>query len=250
MKHLLIYFFLLSISYSQTKTVHVFVSLCDNKYQGIVKVPEQLGNGQIPASNLYWGALYGLKTHFKKSKDWKLVSTLKSDNPIILERLLFKHVSEDVYLLADAYNGKNIRECMEHFLMAVNGQREQKVVYQNKSLIFGGKSNLASFIGHNGLMDTSVDVKYVSKTTNKVETIILACKSKDYFIEDIKNAGGKPLVWTTNYMAPEAYVLKAALDGWINKESTSQLVERAAQAYNTYQKCGINGARRLFTGGF
>ena len=132
MKHLLIYFFLLSISYSQTKTVHVFVSLCDNKYQGIVKVPEQLGNGQIPASNLYWGALYGLKTHFKKSKDWKLVSTLKSDNPIILERLLFKHVSEDVYLLADAYNGKNIRECMEHFLMAVNGQREQKVVYQKK----------------------------------------------------------------------------------------------------------------------
>ena len=29
-----------------TKTIHVFVALCDNKYQGIVPVPPKIGNGQ------------------------------------------------------------------------------------------------------------------------------------------------------------------------------------------------------------
>ena len=55
------------------KTIHVFVALCDNDNQGIVPVPSKLGNGQDPKNNLYWGALYGVKTHFKNSKDWTLV---------------------------------------------------------------------------------------------------------------------------------------------------------------------------------
>lgn len=250
MKQLIICLFLLSIGYSQRKTIHVFVSLCDNEHQGIVKVPEQLGDGQKPSSNLYWGALYGVKTHFKKAKEWKLIYSLGSRNPIILERLLFKHVTKDVYLLADAYDGRNIKDCMEDFLMATNGQKEQEISYQNKSLTFGGKSNLVAFIGHNGLMDTSIDVNYVPKKGEKIETIILACKSKEYFTDEVKKANGDPLLWTTNYMAPEAYVLKAAIDGWILKETKNQVAERAAQAYNNYQKCGITGARRLFTSGF
>ncbi len=50
--------------------VHVVTALCDNKYQGIVRVPKQLGNGQDPANNLYWGALYGVRTFFKRSREW------------------------------------------------------------------------------------------------------------------------------------------------------------------------------------
>ncbi|MDR2238683.1 MAG: hypothetical protein LBE92_21425 [Chryseobacterium sp.] len=55
----------------KTKTIHVLVALCDNKYQGIVPVPEKIGNGQDPDQNLYWGAAYGVRTYFKKSKEWK-----------------------------------------------------------------------------------------------------------------------------------------------------------------------------------
>ena len=47
-------------------------------------------------------------------------------------------------------------------------------------------------------------------------------------------------------MAPEAYTLEAALTGWLNKETDAKIKERAAQAYHKYQKCGINGARKLF----
>ncbi len=47
-------------------------------------------------------------------------------------------------------------------------------------------------------------------------------------------------------MAPEAYTLKAAIDGWLLGEIGNKIRERAAKAYHRYQKCGITGARRLF----
>jgi hypothetical protein len=48
-------------------------------------------------------------------------------------------------------------------------------------------------------------------------------------------------------MAPEAYTLKAALDGWMQKEPNEQIRERAAGAYGKYQKCSNAAAMRLFS---
>jgi len=96
MKNIGVLLFLLctAVSFGQTKTIHVYVALCDNIHQGIVPVPERIGNGQDPKNNLYWGAGYGVKTFFKvKTKDWKLVRTISSDDTYILERLLFKHTN-------------------------------------------------------------------------------------------------------------------------------------------------------------
>jgi hypothetical protein len=36
----------------------------------------------------------------------------------------------------------------------------------------------------------------------------------------------------------------------MNKETDSEALEAAAQAYHKYQKCGIKGARQLFKSGF
>jgi len=51
-------------------------------------------------------------------------------------------------------------------------------------------------------------------------------------------------------MAPEAYILKSALDGWIGAEHNEQIRDRAAGAYDKYQKCGFRAARRLFATGW
>ena len=86
MKSFFLCFLLFQIGYSQSndkpKTIHVFVALCDNINQGIVPVPTKLGNGQDAKNNLYWGALYGLKSYFKRSKDWVLMSSQKSPKNI------------------------------------------------------------------------------------------------------------------------------------------------------------------------
>ncbi|UTW62031.1 hypothetical protein KFE98_18775 [bacterium SCSIO 12741] len=254
MRTLLLILLLLGISSSllasEVKTIHVFVALCDNQNQGIVPVPSHLGNGQDPASNLYWGAAYGVKSFLRyKSDEWIYVKRVEVDNPMILERILFKHRSGEAYLLADAYDGRHIRSCIVDFLYASNYQRNQWVTHEDDSIPFGGASDLVAYCGHDGLME--FDVAPNMKSSKKsMPAIVLACYSKDFFYQPLLNSGAQPWLWTTHLMAPEAYTLVAALEGWLKGETPKQVEERAAQAYNRYQKCGINGARNLFTTGF
>ncbi|MDA9774097.1 hypothetical protein N9B82_03995 [Saprospiraceae bacterium] len=238
-------------TYAETKTIHVYVALCDNDFQGIVPVPKKIGNGKDAQLNLYWGAGYGVKTYFRsKTNDWELVKQLKSSNPFILDRLLFKHATKDVYLLADAYDGEKIKNCIEDFLKASNNQDELKILENNRELCFGGASDLLAYVGHDGLMEFDVKISYKTIIDKQRDVIILACYSRDFFTDEIRKANANPILWTTHLMAPEAYTLKAAIDGWISNETGRQIDERAAQAYHKYQKCGIRGARNLFTTGF
>lgn len=236
---------------AQLRTVHVMVALCDNLHQGIVPVPEKLGNGKDLQSNLYWGAAYGVRSYFRnKTNDWEYKGSIPHDHPYILERLLFKHKDSAVYLLADAYDGERIRECTSDFLKAANGQIPLQINHESLCLDFGGNANLLAYIGHNGLMDFGLEISFNNSQKTSKDVIILACYSQDYFEDEIKMSGAQPLLWTTHLMAPEAYTLKSALDGWILRETDEQIEERAAQTYHRYQKCGIDGARNLFTTGF
>ncbi len=248
---ILVLLLLSNIISGQTKHIHVFVALCDNENQGIVPVPAILGNGKDAANNLYWGAAYGIKSYLKyKTTDWKLIKTIKPNDSLILERLVFKHTTKDAYILADAYDGEKIKTCIVDFLKAANGQNPVTIAIDSTKHTFGGNSDLVAYIGHDGLMEFSVDIKYTPHPKKRLDAIMLACYSKTFFSPEIKKSGANPLLWTTHLMAPEAYTLKAAIDGWLNKESPIQIDERAAQAYNKYQKCGIAGARNLFTTGF
>jgi hypothetical protein len=246
----LIGFFSINL-FGQIRTIHVFVALCDNKYQGIVPVPAKLGNGKDPRNNLYWGAAYGVKSYFKyKTTDWNILESYKSENPFILERVLFIHATEDIFMLADAYDGEKIKDCTIDFVKTANDQNPIEISYDSINLKFGGNADLVAYVGHDGLMDFDINIEYKTEIKNKTDVIILACYSKHYFSPKIKKAKANPILWTTHLMAPEAYTLKAAIDGWILNESGFEIEERAAQSYNKYQKCGINGSRNLFTTGF
>lgn len=232
------------------KTIHVLVALCDNKYQGIVPVPSSIGNGQDPKNNLYWGAGHGVKSFFNKSKDWKLIST--QTNPVegILERLLFKHRSKNIYLLADAYDGRYIRQTTIDFLAASSGQNEIVIETNNKKIYFGGVSDLIAYVGHDGLMDFSIDEKFKGDDKKKRQTIVLACYSKNYFSAHLKQTGAVPLIWTTGLMAPEAYTLHDAIDAWIENKPVIEIRLAAAKAYAKYQKCGLKASQRLLVSGW
>jgi hypothetical protein len=232
------------------RTIHVFVALCDNENQGIVPVPAFMGNGKDTKQNLYWGLAGGVKTYFKNSKEWELIKTINKPNDIVLERIIFKHKISNVYLLADAYDGAEIKQTIIDFFNASSGNFSTNIKLDSLTIEFGGKANLVSYIGHDGLMDFNLDIKFDQKTTQKKDAIILACISKRFFSDNLKKTGAYPLVWTTGLMAPEAYTLKWALDGWVLNESNEQIRERAAQAYNNYQKCGIKASRNLLVTGW
>ena len=230
----------------QTRTIHVFVALCDNEHQGIVPVPQRLGNGDDPNNNLYWGALYGTKTFLKKSKGWKVVATDKNPTEAILERIIFRHAATGTYLVADAYRGRNIKEAVGDFLSAAAGNAAKELAIGETKIRVAGGSDLVAYLGHNGLMDFSVEQTMQRKPADARDAIVLACKSKPYFQPRLEKLGCRAVLLTTGFMAPEGYTLEAAVEGWIAGENAEQIAQRAARAYDKYQKCGVKAARRLF----
>jgi len=234
---------------SSAKTIHIYVALCDNKYQGIVPVPKGIGNGQDANTNLYWGCGYGIRTYFKKSNEWKLLKTQKI-NTIILERLIFKHTSKNIYLIADAYDGEQIKKCTEDFLNSACGKVKDKIILENNSIGITGNANLVVYIGHDGLMDFELNDTYVNDDKKKRHVIILACYSKHYFSKHLAQANVNPLVWSTGLMAPEAYTVHDAITGYVANESNEQIRTRAANAYSKFQKCSLKAARNLLVTGW
>jgi len=242
---------------NSVSVIHVFVALCDNVNQGIVPVSPSLGNGDDPARNLYWGAAFGIKTFFTKNRSWLHVPT---DSPsskassVVLDRSVFKHRDGKTFLVAEAYRGSQIRQATEDFLAAASGMpgESMRISLAGKvvELHLGGSADVIAYIGHNGLMDFQLTASPKQRDDEKREAIILACASKSYFANALRATGAKPLLWTTNLMAPEAYVLSAAIDGWLNRENDEEIRMRAAKAYHQYQNCGLRAASKLFATGW
>lgn len=249
MKQLIILLISLSTLSQAQKVTYTLVALCDNTYQGIVPVPASIGDGDNPRTNLYWGCGYGLKTFFKKSTDWKLISTAKVDS-VILERLIFFNEKQNTYHIAEAYRGKEIKKCNIDFFKAAAGKINKALKINDSLSINTNQATLINYVGHNGLMDFTLTSYPERKDTTSRKTSVLACVANKYYNKGFKTSKAQPYVWTTNFMAPEAYTLHAIIDNWMKNRSGSEADEAAAQAYNKYQKCGIRGARNLFKTGF
>ncbi len=229
---------------NKTKVIHVFVALCDNQYQGIVPVPAAIGNGQIPATNLYWGCAYGVKAYFKKSAYWQLLKT-QVLNDTIMERAIFKHKKTGALLVADAYNGKWIKPCTIDFLNSCSGENKNRFVMGADTIGILGNAQLLAYIGHDGLMDFKLSESFMNKDDKRRDAIVLACYSKNYFTGYLRNARAQPILWSTGRMAPEAYVLHDALEAYLAQESHQGIQEKAAAAYSKYQKCSKAAAAKL-----
>jgi hypothetical protein len=229
--------------------------MADNEHQGIVPVSARLGNGEDLDNNLYWGAAYGVRTFFARDKHWSLISRVESVRPdTVLQRCIFQHNDRQLYLIADAYEGERIREAVTDFLTAVAGRSTRVPIPtlgisgpENDSMI---RVDLATYIGHNGLMAFDVPVHGLHGDSTGLPAIILACMSKGYFRGPLTALKADPVLWTTGLMAPEAYTLMAAVESWAEGKSRSEIRSQAAAAYHRYQHCGEAAARRLLVTGY
>jgi len=233
--------------------VHVVVALCDNEHQGIVPVRAELGNGDDPARNLYWGARYGVKAFFVRARGWKLLTSAGPGEGDVLERVVFRRRIGDrtVYLLAEAYRGRAIRAATEAFLAMAAGQRPMQVEVDGTTHAFGAGADLVAYVGHDGLMDFAIDDPPAWREgSGHRDVIILACAGKRHFAPALRRAKARPLVWSTGLMAAEAYPLHAALEGWARGETAEAVRARSARAYAKYQKCSEAAAMRLLVSGW
>lgn len=247
---------------------HVVVALCDNEHQGIIPVSDELGNGDDPRTNLYWGALYGVRTFMSGRSGWRLLGALDTPREEILERIvLTRQVTRDssrptVYLVADAWQGREIRSAVSHFLEMCSGKRAEAVEFEHDGrsveLEAGGSAHVIAYVGHNGLMEFSLPEPERapaappsgspsgSDVTSSRSAVVLACSSWPFFRYHLEASGAHALLLTTGLMAPEAYTLDAILEAAFSGREPSDVVEAASLAYDGYQHCGLAAARRLF----
>lgn len=221
-----------NLSQAADKTIGVFVALADNQNEGIVRVPDAIGNGDDPERNLYWGTADGLKGVFDRSQDWEL--TEKKDRPEsaqVLRTRIYRNAKKGVVLHAKAYKGSAIKECIADFEAAI-GARAYDMV---------------AFIGHNGLMDFDLPKPTKSAAQARIpDCVVLCCKSEQYFKARIEAARGRPVLLTTQLMYPGAFILRAAAESWTEGQKRSIIRERAGIAYAENQKLSKKAGMGVF----
>jgi hypothetical protein len=231
------------------RVVHVLVALCDNEFQGIVKVPKHLGNGDDVNSNLYWGCSGGVRAAFSRNPEWKLVKTSKNPRPGVLERAVYQHKSGNVFLVADAYRGRKIKQALEDFFSLLAGRsienEAESIPQLKKEIRAGSNASLVVYLGHNGLMDIRFESLPIGRSGK--EAIVLCCASEQYFKAILNHYGVKPILLTTQLMYPGAMVIETAVEGWIKGETLQQIRVRAAEAYAKNQKISSKSAIKVFS---
>lgn len=231
---LLILALLTATAAAEPATIRVFVALADNQTQGILPVPAKIGNGNNAPNNLYWGCSDALPPVFKASGDWKLISTGKGGKDAVIERVTFLHKSGKWRMVADAYRGAAIRECIGDFLAALGSE------------VPVAEFPLAAYIGHCGLMEFSPPPESIARRGTGRDAIVLCCKSRGYFAAHLEAVNARPRLLSTQLMYPGGFLLRAALDGWMLGESSGQIRQRAASAYARNQTIPVKAAAGVF----
>ena len=214
------------------------MSLADNANQGIVPIKASLGNGQDPRNNLYWGALYGAKTHFKRMSGWT-VESATSDNPAVLDSFeLTNAASPSAKIRVEAWDGAKQKQAVKAYFQDLRND--------------GSPNDLVCFAGHNALMDLFLANVPALKSTRNANInrgrkgVVIACQSSPYFEPHHDKLGVESYVMTWGLMAPEAYVLEGILTPWLKGEGSNAARAGAAKQYARYQKIPVRSANRLF----
>jgi hypothetical protein len=159
-----------------------------------------------------------------------------------------------VLLIAEAYDGARMKSALTDFLSAAAGRltRDFDVTSgkEKAGVQAGGLADLVCFVGHNGLMDVALET--VPENTggpNPRFAVVLACKSRDFFLAPLARAKCAPLITTSQLMAPEAYTLDAIVRSWAAGADPEAVRRKAAAAYAKYQKCSVAAAERIFVAG-
>jgi hypothetical protein len=125
-----------------------------------------------------------------------------------------------------------MKECLQDFLTAIRD---------------AGKEDLVAFIGHNGLMDTTITLpEAAGEGDERSSSIILCCISDRYFDRHLTAYNSRPLVLTSQLMYPGSFILHDCIEVWLKGGNLTAHREAAAKAYARNQKISTKAARTVF----
>lgn len=233
--------------------VHVFVPLCDNEHQGIIPTSESLGNGMDLKRNLYWAVSKGIKRFYKEQSDWELLRSDKNIDTNVLERIIFKKVFKNkglVYVIADAYRGDRMKVCLEDYFNSLSNNRFDTIEIEGRNYDVASGLDLAIFNGHNGLMDTEIEIKD-NKSNRPKDAVSISCVSNQYFNYYFEQINSFPLVTTKESLYPGAFISEGIINEWAQLKTSKECKIAAGNSYyKNKPKAGANGAQNLFDYGW
>jgi hypothetical protein len=215
--------------------VEIHVPLCDNDI--IPCGNAKLGDGDNPATNLYWATTPGFGYWFKrKGSGWTAVKRDATDtgDKDVLALLEYKRKvttsaawrkqgapkTFEVQLVIRAWRGSAIDRALDTYAAAVSGKSDAQIV---------------AFVGHNRLMDLD-SYKWPEPGEDTKGTIAIACHTAAYMKRDVSASTRVPLLMTNDFLFSNAAPLEAAVLAFARGGDYAQIRRDAATAYAGVQK--------------
>ena len=218
-----------------------------------------------PETNLVWGALYGIDTHFPNAAKWKRILSDKGDgSSAIIRRSIFKKTSRptehwaargidqpfDVYVLALAWDGNHTLDAMQAPVRDALCNIERTIDADGRQLRFGGDSVILGYAGENVLLEKYTDPVAAAQpcNLNEIRGIFYLCSRSAIVLHlPLIEAGFQSILFTRGNLPPEAYAINGILDALLIGDLDRGFTDSAAAQYARYQKrVDVEKARALF----
>jgi len=243
--------------------VEVHVPLCDSSI--IACGNQKLGDGDNPATNLYWSTTPGFGEWFaRRGSGWKRVLAQKAGDtgdPDVLAVHVYrrqvtasaawvkrgapKHFELDV--VVHGWRGKAIDRALAAYAADVSGQGTRTLALADGTQVeAGGAAQLVAFVGHNRLMDLE---RFEWPTPGKATqgAIAIACDTAPYMKREVSAATRVPLLMTSDLLFANAAPLEAAVIAFATGNGYAEIRRAATAAYADIQQETFRHVSGVFT---
>ncbi len=227
--------------------VEVHVPLCDND---IIRCGNaKLGDGDNPATNLYWATTPGFGYWFRrKGSGWTEVSVEKENtgDADVLEKRTYRRTIAtpaawrkrgapkryELVVVIRAWRGSAIDRALAAYAADISGK--------------GTDAQLVAFVGHNRLMDID-EFAWPAPGSDVKGTIAIACATAPYMKDTVSAATRVPLLMTSGLLFANAAPLEASVLAFARGGGYAAIRRDAATAYAGVQKRPVARVQGTFT---
>lgn len=243
--------------------VEVHVPLCEGTI--IACGNKKLGDGDNPATNLYWSTTPGFGEWFKRrGSGWKRVLEQKAgqtgDGDVLAVLVYRRTVTTpatwrklgapanlEVDIVIHGWRGTAIDRALAAYADDVSGAKPRVVTLADGSTLdAGGAAQIVAWVGHNRLMDLE-SFQWPTPGTMTKGAIAIACHTADYMEQEVPSATRVPLLMTRDFLFANAAPLEATVLAFANGGSYSAIRLAAATAYAGVQKREVRQVYGAFT---
>ena len=243
--------------------VEVHAPLCDSSI--IACGNAKLGDGDNPATNLYWSTTPGFGEWFtRRGSGWKRVLAQKAGetgDPDVLALHVYRRTITssaawvkrgaprqfELDIVVHGWRGKAIDRALAAYAADVSGQGTRTVKLADGSeLAAGGAAQLVAWVGHNRLMDLD-SFAWPAPGKAVQGAIAIACDTAPYMKHDVPAATRVPLLMTADLLFANAGPLEAAVLAFARGGGYGEIRRDAATAYAGVQEVAVKRVWGTFT---